>query len=50
MSLGQVAKLYVPYQLAYGENGAQPFIPPKCDLEYRVELLKIRKPKKCNIL
>jgi len=42
MSLGEKALLKVPYALGYGEEGAgEGVIPPKADLLFEVELLKI---------
>lgn len=41
MSLGQKALLKVPFDLGYGEEGAGGVIPPKADLHFEVELLKI---------
>lgn len=41
MSLGQKALLKVPYALGYGDEGAGGVIPPKADLLFEVELLKI---------
>ena len=34
--------LYIPYQLAYGEQGIPGAIPPKSDLVFEVELVEIR--------
>jgi len=31
----------IPYQLAYGENGKPPTIPPKSELHFEIELLRI---------
>lgn len=42
MKIGEKRRLYIPYQLAYGENGRQP-IPPKTDLIFDVELVKFEK-------
>ncbi|RHY48627.1 hypothetical protein DYB30_005456 [Aphanomyces astaci] len=44
LSIGQVARLSIPYQLAYGEQGRQG-IPPKADLVFEVELLAIEKAR-----
>ena len=41
MPEGSVWELYIPYQLAYGENGNQG-IPPFATLIFKVELLKVK--------
>lgn len=42
MKPGGKATFYIPYQLAYGENGhPSGVIPPKSDLIFEVELLKV---------
>ena len=39
MSLGQLARVTIPYHLAYGERGIPPTIPAKADLVFEIELL-----------
>ncbi|MFH1194173.1 MAG: FKBP-type peptidyl-prolyl cis-trans isomerase [bacterium] len=41
MSVGEKWELYIPYQLAYGEFGKQPVIPPAKALLFEVELISI---------
>ena len=41
LSLGEKIKVICPYNLAYGERGAGGVIPPKADLAFEMELIKI---------
>lgn len=45
MSEGSKWELYVPAELAYGENGSDPYIGPNAVLIFEVELLGIEKQK-----
>jgi FKBP-type peptidyl-prolyl cis-trans isomerase FklB len=46
MPVGSKWQLFIPPQLAYGENGAGQFIPPNSTVIYELELLSIKEPGK----
>lgn len=41
MPVGSVYKFYIPYTLAYGEDGFEDVIPPYAALIFEIELLEI---------
>tara|TARA_B100000575_G_scaffold288615_1_gene288973 strand:- start:798 stop:1535 length:738 start_codon:yes stop_codon:yes gene_type:complete len=45
MKEGGKRTIFIPYQLAYGKNGAGDLIPPESNLIFEIELFKVTPPK-----
>ncbi len=45
MKEGGKRKIYIPYKLAYGDTGAGELIPPKSNLIFDIEVIKVIPPK-----
>lgn len=39
---GETRMAFIPYELAYGEKGAEGYVPPKSNLVLQIEMLKVR--------
>ena len=45
MKEGGKRKIFIPFELAYGENGVGDLIPPKSNLIFEIEIIKVIPPK-----
>ena len=45
MRAGEVRRLSLPPELAYGERGRPPIIPPAATLVFEIEMLVINPPR-----
>ncbi len=49
MKVGGKKTVRIPYELAYGEQGKNPSVPPKTDLTFELEVLYVVKPDETEV-